>query len=104
MSDPYALLAEYARKEQELVADNRLDELAGIAAQLEKLVATLPEAPPAESRASLAAAEEALTSGIALLEARLAAAREELVRVASERRTRAQYSPTLAVPTVDAQG
>jgi len=104
MSDPYTLLAEYARKQQELVADNRLEELSEVAAQLEELVAALPEAPPEESRAALVTAQQALGSGIALLEARVAATRDELGRVAGERRTRARYSTRVSAPTIDAQG
>jgi len=104
MSDPYALLEQYARQQQELVADNRLDELGAVVVQLERLLATLPERAPEDSRSSLAVAQQALTSGIALLEARLASVREELARAGFERRTRARYSSSLPAPTVDAQG
>ena len=104
MTDPYALLAEYARREQELAADNRLDELADVAAELEQLMSRLPDVPPEGSRVALTAAQHALASGIAVLEARVAAARDELGRIAHGRRTRAHYSTARSEPTVDAQG
>jgi hypothetical protein len=104
MSDPYAQLAEYARQQQELAADGRLGELTDLSARLDALIATLPGTPPDDAAVSLAAARQALTSGIAVLEAQLAAVRDELGRVAVERRTRARYTPRLHVPTVDAQG
>jgi flagellar biosynthesis/type III secretory pathway chaperone len=50
---PYETLARLAERELELLAAGRLDELDGVAAEREALLATLPAAPPACARAAL---------------------------------------------------
>lgn len=104
MSDPYALLEEYARRGQELASTEQLEELGELASRFDALAASLPHVPPEHARPSLEAAERALASNVAQLEARIAAVREELARLGRGRRTRATYFGTTPASTVDTQG
>jgi hypothetical protein len=102
VNGPYAELAACARRQQELTAEGRFDELAEATAQAERLLGALPETPPAEAVPCLAAVQEALTSSIALLEARLSSVREELRKAATERRMRERYGAEPGTATIDA--
>jgi alkylhydroperoxidase family enzyme len=104
VTDQYELLAAFSRWQQELVAEERWDELEQLAGRFEGLVAGLPEQPPESARAPLEAAERALVANIAQLEARLEAVRRELAALRAGRETRSAYGYGPGSGTVDAQG
>ena len=52
-ADPYSRLADLAERERTLVAEGRFEELDALGAVRERLIATLPERPPATARPAL---------------------------------------------------
>lgn len=105
-ADPYEILAASLRREQELVHEARLGELAELVAHVEALTAALPETPPASARPHLEEAERSLVASIARVEADLAALRSELARLGRERAARSSYGARrpVGVSAVDAKG
>ena len=105
-TDPYEILAASLQREQELVQEGRLAELAELVARVDTLAASLPEAPPAGARTQLEIAERTIVASIARVEADLEVVRTELGRVGRERATRAAYArgSGCGPAVVDAQG
>jgi hypothetical protein len=57
VSDPYERILELARREAELVAEGRLEELAGVWAERDELTASLTARPPQSAREALVEAD-----------------------------------------------
>jgi hypothetical protein len=92
VTDPYELLAAFARWEEELVAEGRFAELADAGERWHAIVAALPPEPPQAARSQLEEAERTLASNVASLEAALDAVRGELARLASTRQVERSYN------------
>jgi hypothetical protein len=108
VTDSYELLAAFARWQQELVEEERFEELAELGERWDALVSSFPPGPPpAEARLHLEAAERSLASNIASLEAARDAVRVELSRLDANRRVATSYGGAQGlehVSTLDAQG
>lgn len=104
MSNPYEILAAFARWEQEAIAEGRVDSLAERASEWEGLLSSLPAEPPESARAALEAAQRALVSGIAQLEAHLDEVRRELGATGRSRAVVASYGPATTAGGLDARG
>jgi hypothetical protein len=108
VTDSYELLAAFARWQQELVEEERFEELAELGERWDALVRAIPPGlPPEESRPHLEAAERSLASNIASVETALAAVRVELARLGANRRVATSYGGAQGlerVSTLDAQG
>jgi hypothetical protein len=104
VSDPYGLLAAFARWEHETIADGRIDELGQSADTWRDLILRLPPVAPASARAALEEAQRALSSGIAQLELRLDETRKELSQTGRSRQVVASYGQAEARPGLDATG
>lgn len=104
MTDPYELLAAFARWQDELIAEGRLDELDELGSHWERLVADLPETPPESARDAFETAERTLVTGIAQLELRLEEVRRELSILRTGRTTMTAYGLGSRSTVVDAQG
>jgi hypothetical protein len=108
VTDPYELLAAFARWQQELVEEERFEELAELGERWDALVRSFPPGPPpGEARPQLEDAERSLASNIASVETALDAVRAELARLGANRRVAASYGGAQGlerVSTLDAQG
>lgn len=80
-SDPYAALVGFAEREHAMVAGERYDELAALAAERRALIATLPATPPASARPHLERAASLQMATTAALQAALAVTRREMKAV-----------------------
>ncbi len=76
--NPYLRLVSIAEREHAMVADGRYEELAGLAAERDALVATLPATAPAWARLALEHAAALQQATTAALEAALGDVRRQL--------------------------
>jgi hypothetical protein len=104
VTDPYGLLAAFARRQHEAIADGQLGALDDTADTWRELILRLPPVAPESARAALEAAQEALASGIAQLELRREEARRELSQAGRSRQVAASYGHGEAQPALDATG
>jgi hypothetical protein len=104
VSDPYSLLAAFARREREAIADGQIDALDETENTWRELIMRLPPAAPESARAALEAAQMALASGIAQIEMRLEETRRELSQTGRSRQFAASYGQGEAPPALDATG
>lgn len=87
----YWKLVALARREAELIADGRLEQLDELHGEWDALVATLPATPPAHARPALAETQRLVASSTAALAAAVERAGGELNRLGAGRRAAAAY-------------
>jgi hypothetical protein len=92
MTSGYELLLDLARREAEVVASGRLDEMRALQEEREQLRATLPAIPPAEAKHLLEEAFALTRSTEAVLLAALAETGAELRRLSEGRRAVQAYT------------
>jgi hypothetical protein len=103
-ADPYERILELARLEAALVDENRLEELAAVWAERDRLVASLGPQPPASAREALAEADRVVRETHARISALLQELGEQLGQLTSGRRAASGYGGATAPRALDARG
>jgi hypothetical protein len=93
VSDGYGRLVELAARERDLIVAGRYDELADLDEERGRLVASLPDVPPAEARPALERAAALQAENTRLLAVALAETREGLLGVGRGRTAARSYAP-----------
>jgi hypothetical protein len=103
--DPYASLVVFAERERALVDEGRLEELAGLAADRDALIATLPARAPRSARPALERAHALQVATAAVLRASLGELRHSMAaldRAGSVARAYVTGPPATPLPRVNA--
>jgi hypothetical protein len=87
----YWELVALARREAELIAAGRIDELAGLHAEWDAVIGALPSAPPEHARAALTETQRLVAASTAALAAALERTGGDLNRLGTGRRAAAAY-------------
>ena len=104
MSDPHVRLLELARRQRELIADGRYDELAALECEWAAAQSEAPAQTPPEALPLLAEAERLVDGNVAALEAALRATAEELSRLRRGRAAVLSYAGGQGISGVDERG
>lgn len=105
MNDPYERILELARREAELVEQNRLEELAAVWAERDELVSSLASRPPESARDALAEADRVVRATHERVLVLLQELGEQISQLSSGRRAVSGYGGAVAGPrALDARG
>jgi len=101
--DAYRELLEIARREHDLIREQRWEELGGLEPRRKQLMASLPSPPPSSARALLEQVRDLVDANAASLATAIERTRDELVQLAHGRRAMHGYAagPSAAARFVD---